>query len=254
MAHHNSDLPQPADSHRRLLAADPFPPLAPPTLDAATAGSTGEFDLPVPWPAGHNLGGQPVAAGHGLHAAHGRTAPDPFASAPLPFAAAPLPGAGSPYGAYPAGSPNGAANGYAAPADLERLRAENEEMHKLIEEMKHIFEQASAQEEENGRETAKLRERVTELERLGQEKDEQVQMLTLQIHELEQHIQEAPAPLPTEDELSKMADEVEKERCKITQDRRTLDQERQQLREDEEALEKQMREMEVQMAKERAEM
>jgi hypothetical protein len=96
MAHHNSDLSQQADSRRRLLAADPFPPLAPPTLDAATAGSA-EFDVTVPWPAAEL---EPLPTGQAGADAHGlgtsRPAPDPFAAAPLPFAAAPLPSAGTP--------------------------------------------------------------------------------------------------------------------------------------------------------------
>ena len=40
--------------------------------------------------------------------------------------------------------------------DIARLRSENEEMHKLIEEMKQIFEQASTQEETNSRASRNL--------------------------------------------------------------------------------------------------
>jgi peptidoglycan hydrolase CwlO-like protein len=123
--------------------------------------------------------------------------------------------------------------------------------------MKHIFEQATSQEEANGKALEETRVRVAGLERQVQEKDDQVALLTGQIAELEKHIQESPAappPPPSEDELAKLADELEKERCSLAQDRRTVEQEKHQLQEDEEALMTQMREMEVQMAKERAEL
>jgi len=150
-------------------------------------------------------------------------------------------------------------NGHASSDEFAQLRAENQEMHKLIEELKQIFEQATQQEAAKAKTIGDLQSHIAEMERLITERDSQVAMLTDQITELEQHIQnvpvhEPPPPPPTEDELAKMADELEKERCKLTQDRRKLDQDREQLQDDEESLMKQMREMEVQMAKERAEM
>ena len=141
--------------------------------------------------------------------------------------------------------------------DVVGLRAENEEMHKLIEEMKVVFEQASAQEVVSAKALAEVQAQVLDLERQVQERADEVEMLTGQIAELEKHIQDTPAappPPPTEDELSKLADELEKERCSLAQERKGLEQDRRQLRDDEEVLMKQMREMEVQMAKERAEL
>lgn len=148
-------------------------------------------------------------------------------------------------------TPNGPGNG-----EFEKLRLENEELHKLVEEMKQIFAQASEQEAENVKSIEALKEKVTELEAAAANKDQRIDVLTGQIQELETHIQEhaAPPPPPNEDELSRMADELEKERCQLTRDRKSLDEERDQLRTDEEDMMRQMREMEVQMAKERAEM
>jgi DNA repair exonuclease SbcCD ATPase subunit len=250
MPHHHTDLPQPTDSRRRLLAADPYPPLAPPTLDD---NSQADFEVPSStWPADDELRREiarletdPDVSGAGH---------DPFAPAAAAYATLDAHAGGAATATLSRPYTGPAADGYAGGDDLERLRAENEEMHKLIDEMKQIFEQASVQEEASSQELTRLRERAEELERQLPEKDEQVQLLTLQIQELEQHIQHAHVAPPSEDELSKLADELEQERCKLTQDRRALDQDRQQLREDEEALMKQMREMEVSMAKERAEM
>jgi chromosome segregation ATPase len=142
-----------------------------------------------------------------------------------------------------------------AAEQIQSLKVENEELHKLVEEMKQIFAQASEQEVENSKVIDGLRNQITELERTSAHKDEQLDLLQVQLRELEQHIQEAapPPPPPSEDELSKMADELEKERCQLAQDRKVIDTDRQQLREDEEDMTRQMREMEVQMARERAE-
>ena len=139
---------------------------------------------------------------------------------------------------------------------LDQLKLENEELHKLVEEMKHIFAQASEQEAENVKTIEKLNARIAELDAAVAAKDQRVELLTGQIHELEAHVQQhvaAPTP-PNEEELSKMSDELEKERCQLSQDRKTLEGERQQIRDDEEDMMRQMREMEVGMARERAEM
>jgi len=237
-----ADLPRGQDDIRhRLLAADPFPPLDPPTLDLPTVADGPGLN----WSPDEDLrremarleAGYPAASSpsHGFGYGHGHTAGLPSAYAHTPLTSS-----------FASGTD-----------DVASLRAENEEMHKLIEEMKLIFEQATNQEETNGRALGEVHAKVTDLERQVQERDERVGLLTGQIAELERHIQESPAappPPPTEDELAKLADELEKERCSLAQDRRSLEQERQQLRDDEEALMKQMREMEIQMAKERAEM
>jgi hypothetical protein len=134
------------------------------------------------------------------------------------------------------------------------LQIENEELNKLVDEMKQIFAQAALQEAQQSAalETAKLA--LAERSQVAQEQAERIEMLTQQIHELEVHIQEGVAPPPTENELSRMADELEKERCQLTRDRTVLESGQNQLREDEEDMMRQMREMEVQMAKERADL
>jgi hypothetical protein len=232
------------DTRHRLLTADPFPPLSPPSMDLP-AGAGGpdlnwspdedlrremarlEAGCPAASPAANGFGQGPYSNGHA-------------AGLPAAYAHSPL------LAAFTGGSD-----------DVASLRAENEEMHKLIEEMKLIFQQATTQEENTARTLTEVRGHVTDLDRQVQERDERVALLTGQIAELERHIQESPAappPPPTEDELAKLADELEKERCSLAQDRRSLEQDRHQLRDDEESLMKQMREMEVQMAKERAEL
>jgi hypothetical protein len=153
---------------------------------------------------------------------------------------------------------NGAVrSGQPLPVEAEalRLRVENEELRKLIEEMKVIFAQAAEQEAENARIMEQLRAENAEFARQLTEKSAEIDLLHGQIQELETHIQQSvPAPPPTEDELSKLADELEKERVQLARDRKDLETEREQLREDEQDMMRQMREMEVQMAKERAEM
>jgi hypothetical protein len=232
------------DARRRLLAADPYPPLPPPTLDPQPAGC----QLPMPWTPDNDLAREMARLEAGYATADSPAGPYP--TDPMPggvppvYAHTPLPTSFAPYVSGPTD-------------DVARLRAENEEMHKLIEEMKQIFEQATSQEETNARASEESRAKIADLERLIHEKDDQVALLTGQIGELEKHIQEAPTappPPPTEDELAKLADELEKERCKLGKDRREVEQERHQLKEDEDALMKQMREMEVQMARERAEL
>ncbi len=276
-----SEPPRPSDSRRRLLAADPYAPITPPTLESpAAATADADFDMTVPWTPDEDLrremeriaaGGEVPSVDH-LRARSGLPAANPYATThacytglegmddtnALPqngYAGTPLPGLPSDPAGFILPNPVPAANGQ-YPEDIQRLRTENEEMHKLIEEMKQIFEQATRVEEQNTGTINELRQQIAGLEGQLQERDDQIRLLTGQIQELEQHIQEAPVavPPPSEDELSKMADELEKERCQLTQDRREVEQERQQLREDEESLMKQMREMEVQMAKERAEM
>jgi predicted nucleic acid-binding Zn-ribbon protein len=225
------------DTRHQLLAADPFPPLDPPSLDLVPADANWLPDDDLRREVARLEAGYPAAPSANGFAYDNRQAtglPSAYAHAPLTRSAFP-------------GSPD----------ELANLRAENEEMQKLIEEMKLIFEQASKQEEASGKALAEVRGQVTALEQQLQDKDEQVALLASQIGELERHIQESPAappPPPSEDELAKLADELEKERCSLAQERRTIEQDRQQLRDDEDALMKQMREMEVQMAKERAEL
>jgi hypothetical protein len=240
-----ADPPRSADDTRhRLLAADPFPPLSPPPIDLVASSDGPDLN----WSPDEDLrremarleAGYPAAAPTDDGFRHEPYANGRAAGLPAAYAHAPLAAAFSAGGDDPAS-----------------LKAENEEMHKLIEEMKLIFEQATTQEEATSSTLNEVRVQVTGLEQQVQERDERVALLTSQITELERHIQESPAtppPPPTEDELAKLADELEKERCSLSQDRRSLETDRVQLRDDEEALMKQMREMEVQMAKERAEL
>ncbi len=232
------------DTRHRLLAADPFPPLDSPNLGLPAVGDGPDLN----WSPDDDLrremarleAGYPAAAPPGNGYSHGPYGNGHSAGLPAAYAHSPLTTAFSAGGDDPAS-----------------LRAENEEMHKLIEEMKLIFEQATAQEEASTRTLTEVQGQMTALELQVQERDERIALLTGQIAELERHIQEsptAPPPPPTEDELAKLADELEKERCSLSQDRKSLEQDRQQLRDDEESLMKQMREMEVQMAKERAEL
>lgn len=138
--------------------------------------------------------------------------------------------------------------------EFARLRRENNELQKMIEELRLIFSQATEQEAENARYIEQLQGQLGDTQNQLTEKEEQLTLFQSQIQELEQHIQQAAPPPPSEDELSKMADELEKERVQLARDRKELDSEREQLRDDEQDMMQQMREMEVQMAKERAEM
>jgi hypothetical protein len=231
-----TDPPRTDDARRRLLAADAFPPLAPPSLDLGPRAGPA-----IPWSPDDELRREMAR----LEAGYPAVSPSGFGPTPLPT---------SEPGGY---APLAAAFTSSSAHSVATLKAENEEMHKLIEEMKLIFQQATAQEEASAKTIAELQTKAADLDRQVQERDDQVTLLTGQIAELEKHIQElptAPPPPPSEDELAKLADELEKERCTLAQDRKALEQERQQLKEDEEALMAQMREMEVQMAKERAEL
>jgi uncharacterized phage infection (PIP) family protein YhgE len=245
MANSRSPIVSPAaaDSMLRRKLREATTPAQPPApaLDGPDPAATGgEFDSGLAWnavasPALSEL--DPLAVAEGQPAKIRKSGP-----IPNPFA-------------------NPAYGGHAFPAsgsavEMDKLKLENEELHKLVEEMKQIFAQASEQEANNTKTIESLKTKIGELEQASAGKDEQLAMLTGQIHELEVHIQQAapPPPPPNEDELSKMADELEKERCQLTQDRKTLDTERQQVRDDEEDMMRQMREMEVQMARERAEM
>jgi predicted nucleic acid-binding Zn-ribbon protein len=135
-------------------------------------------------------------------------------------------------------------------AEVQRLRAENKELRTLLEEMKHLLQEASDTEQ-------RLVAKEKEFEEALAAKDAQIEELSTQLGAIEEQIAKGelapPPPVPkTRTELEEWADELEKESAKTQQERKRLDRDRQQLREDEEALEKQMREMEVAMARERA--
>jgi len=132
-----------------------------------------------------------------------------------------------------------AANGEALDgAEVELLRQQNAELTRLIEEMRPVLEEASAQE---------LRIQAREQELLNEliEREQQIK-------NLEEKLASVPPKPKTRDELEEWSDELEKDNAKLSQERRRLEDDRRQLLDDEEALEKGMRDMECSMARERA--
>ncbi|MCS7271032.1 MAG: hypothetical protein NZ703_08100 [Gemmataceae bacterium] len=135
-------------------------------------------------------------------------------------------------------------------AEILRVRQDNKELRKVLEEVKVILEEAQDTEK-------KLRAQLEEYEKLLAEKEEQIQQLGQQLAEVEQQITSGElvhrSRVPkTRSELEEWADELEREEARLTQERKRLEEERRQLQEDEKALEDQMRHNEVQMARERA--
>jgi hypothetical protein len=134
--------------------------------------------------------------------------------------------------------------------EIQRLRNENNELRTLLEEMKHLLQEASETEQ-------RLTTKEKEFEVALGEKDSQIEELNTHLAGIEEQISTGklvePAPAPkTRTELEEWGDELEKESAKLSQDKKRVEEERRQLREDEEALENQMRQMEVSMARERA--
>ena len=131
--------------------------------------------------------------------------------------------------------------------DTDTLRAQNAELHRIVEEMKPLLEEATASEE-------RFAEKETVLLSQMAERDNQIAELQASIKQLEEQLAAVPQQKTpkTRDELEEWSDELEQESVKIAQERRRMDEDRRQLREDEESLEKQMRDMEVAMARERA--
>jgi chromosome segregation ATPase len=119
---------------------------------------------------------------------------------------------------------------------LDRLRAENEELHAQVAELKRVLDSSS--------------QREKELEQLLDEKNEVIRTLHLKLQEVETQ----PKPMGNEEELLALSDELERERCQLEQERKQMEEERRLFKEDQQDMEKQMREMEVQMARERAEL
>jgi chromosome segregation ATPase len=135
-------------------------------------------------------------------------------------------------------------------AEVQRLKGENKELRTLLDEMKHLLQEASETEQ-------RLVVKEAEFQSVVAEKDSKIEELNAHLGAIEEQIAKGelapPPPAPkTRSELEEWGDELEKESAKLAQDRKRLEEERRQLREDEEALEKQMRQMEVSMARERA--
>src|SRR5207249_3096486 len=82
----------------------------------------------------------------------------------------------------------GLAAAHETEAELDRLRSENAVLSKLLEELKQILEEASGQEQKFQTEVDAIKAREKELLQQVQERDNRVQLLTNQIHELEGHI------------------------------------------------------------------
>lgn len=136
--------------------------------------------------------------------------------------------------------------------ELTRVRRENKELRKLLEEIKGILQEASDNEQ-------KLLAKQQEYERQLAEKDALIQELTQHLTEIEEQIAKGelvpkPATPKTRNELEEWADELERESVRLAQEWKKLQEEQRQLREDEKVLEEQMRKMEVEMARERAEL
>jgi hypothetical protein len=131
--------------------------------------------------------------------------------------------------------------------ELTLLRLQNAELTRLIEEMRPLIEEATAQELVTQNNEKEFQDKLAE-------KDLLLEQAQLQVKDLEEKLAAVPPPkIPkTRDELEEWSDELEKDNAKLTQERKRLDEDRRQLREDEEALERQMREMECSMARERA--
>jgi DNA repair exonuclease SbcCD ATPase subunit len=116
-------------------------------------------------------------------------------------------------------------------AELERLRAENEQLAGRVADLERIAEEMQ-------KEQVAWESRQREYEGLLEEKSEVIRELHRRLHE--QPAERAQANPPREEELIALSEELERER--------------RQLKDDEEALMQQMRQMEVQMSRERAEM
>jgi len=115
--------------------------------------------------------------------------------------------------------------------ELDRLRAENEQLAARVSELEQIAEEMQ-------KEHTAWESRQREYEGLLEEKSEVIRDLHRRLHEQSDHVPTGNAP--REEELIALGEELERER--------------KQLKEDEESLMQQMRQMEVQMSRERAEM
>jgi len=193
------------------------------------------------------------------------TAAVPVATDPVPVRRLPTPRPPAPNGrADPSSAIAGALNQLANYADggsgryyddsphgeIQRLKNENKELRTLLEEMKHLLQEASESEQQ-------LVTKEKEFEAALAAKDAQIEELSTHLGAIEEQIAKGelapPPPVPkTRTELEEWADELEKENAQLQQQRKRLDDDRRQLQEDEEGLETQMREMEVSMARERA--
>lgn len=238
-----------AELRRRLMASTP-PPMAGP-MTAAEADQAGipragaeardRLRLPSAPSAGDPVAPRRPAAGYG-----------------------PPPGEGSGARPLPAGRPDAGGSGVrgyvsrapsseeTAQAAADRLRNENKELRKLLDEMKHLLQEASDTEQQYAKREQEALAAVGDKQRHVDELSAQLQGIEEQIASGALSPQQPVVVPKTRSELEDWADELERDSSKVSQERKKLEHERQQLREDEEALENQMRQMEVSMARERA--
>jgi hypothetical protein len=281
MANPNTPPEQPAaisaaELRRRLLASTPPPmPTATPVPEEAEEVNEGAGTSPPPgsW---NGAGTQDLLARLRMPGKSGsvpvpaaRAVPTP--AAPVPAVPDPIPGRAQASRRTPGSTSrisgdsssaiagalnqladisNGSRHDDSPLAEIQRQKAENKELRTLLDEMKHLLQEASETEQ-------RLVAKEAEFESVVTAKDAQIEELSAQLGTIEEQIAKGelapPPPVPkTRTELEEWGDELEKESAKLTQDKKRLDEERRQLREDEESLEKQMREMEVAMARERA--
>lgn len=279
MAHPNTPTDQQmsltaAELRRRLLASTPPPIVATasvpdpiPTAEYADDVETPPAPAPLPAPPSSWNGTNDLLARLRMPGKSGsvpvptaRPAPAPSAPVEPPSRSAVnrrTPSGGQLYGGAIAGALNhlndlssGSRHDDSPMAEVQRLKNENKELRTLLDEMKHLLQEASESEQQL---TNKEKEFAAALEA----KDAQIDELNAHLGAIEEQIAKGelapPPPVPkTRSELEEWGDELEQESAKLTQDKKRLEEDRRQLREDEEALEKQMREMEVSMARERA--
>ena len=280
MANPNTPADQPppsisaAELRRRLLASTPPPIVA----TASTPDPIPEVPAEVETPAVPGSGSWNAVPGAGSTDLLARLRmPGKSGSVPVPTSrpvptvpAAPEPPptrtplnrrTGRAYGNDSSGGITGALNQLAdlsssnrhddsAQGEIQRLKNENKELRTLLDEMKHLLQEASVAEQQ-------LVTKEKEFAATLAEKDGQIQELNAHLGSIEEQIAKGelapPPPVPkTRGELEEWGDELEKESAKLAQDKKRLEEDRRQLREDEESLERQMREMEVAMARERA--
>lgn len=276
MANPNTPADQPvpsisaAELRRRLLSSTP-PPIAATASTPVSNEDLAEDDAPPP--GSGTLGGtqellsrlkMPGKSG-AVQVPTARPAPIPVVPDPLPNRSSasrrtPPPTNGRLYGdsssaiagalSHLADLTHGSRHDDSPMGEIQRLKSENNELRKLLDEMKHLLQEASDTEQQ-------LVSKEKEFETALAEKDAQIDELSIHLAAFEEQIAKGelipPPPVPkTRTELEEWGDELEKESAKLTQDKKRLEDERRQLHEDEEALEKQMREMEVSMARERA--
>jgi hypothetical protein len=128
--------------------------------------------------------------------------------------------------------------------ELDKLRAENAELKKMLAEVQQFYSEHDPNQ---------LEQQKQEVEAALGAKEAEIAQLKVQFEEWNSKLQ-THRLVPSEDEMAKMSDELEKERCQLAQERKQIETGRAELNDDEETLMKQMREMEVGLAKDRADL